>query len=91
MKTVKVKNLSVSHLKKVHPAKASLKGVLHEIWTSGFCMHNFLYEKTSCPKFFSFVAGVVYTGDKPLLSNISAKFCKIWKRPIWGIWGPLGN
>ncbi len=92
MKTVKVKNLSVSHLKKVHSAKASLTGVLHEIWTSGFCRHNILYGKTSCPKFFSFVAGVVYTGDKPLLSNISAKFCKSSKWPKWGTHeGPLGN
>jgi hypothetical protein len=33
-------------------------------------------KKTSCPKIFSFIAGVVDTGDQPLLTNISATIRK---------------
>jgi hypothetical protein len=42
-------------------------------------------------KFFSFIAGVVDTGDQPLLSKISANFRKILKWPYWDTNGPGGN
>ncbi len=36
-------------------------------------------KKLPVSKIFPFIAGVVDTGDQPLLSNISANFEKIWK------------
>ncbi len=41
--------------------------------------------------FFSFIAGVLDTGDQPLLSKISANFRKILKWPHWDTKGPGGN
>ncbi len=41
--------------------------------------------------FFSFIAGFVDTGDKPLLSNISANFRKNSKKPESDTQGSGGN
>jgi hypothetical protein len=42
-------------------------------------------------KIFSVIAGVVATGGKPLLSNISANFRKNSERPELDAQGPGGN
>jgi hypothetical protein len=39
-------------------------------------------------KRFSFIAGVVDTGDKPLLSNTLQIFVKLWNGPNWTLRGP---
>jgi hypothetical protein len=91
MKTVKVKNLSVSHLKKVHSAKASLTGVLHEIWTSNFCMHSFYMKKFPVPNF-SHSSPVLFIPVINLYFRISPRnFAKVRNGPNGVLTGPLGK
>ena len=48
-------------------------------------------KKLSFKNFFLFIAGVVDTGDQPLLSKISANFRKILKWTHLDTKGPWGN